>query len=958
MKLSNYIPIVIATVFFAINTYGQEYESSDEYFDDAKRNVEQQNFSNAARLSLKGLKLAPNDLDLKILLGKSYLELGRYDSSRFVLKQVYEKRRKDITVLRYLVNVEQTTKRYSDAICYVNELLEITPYSRGWWRRKIAIYKEMGNYEEAERALKRIQQIYPDDKELQEEYNYIMIGDGTDATKNKKYDEANQIYKTVIDYNPSNKEAYMGIIKNEMLKGNKEEALIFTNRALLELPEDRGLVEKKIGLLEDMGRYDEAINYIQTLPAVFDDIKKNTMPYLMQESARYNEYNDPYTLNKKLYDMNGNSNSLNYVINNALGKGYYIDAEFHIKKALKRNPNSKTLLVKEMELYRATKDTDKFEKSVLNLHEKFPNDTDIKYAYDELMYNRGKRYIQEKRYSEALTIFQDLTSSPDFTKGSEQQIFSIFLLQNRFDEATEQIDKLIQLDPNNADYLLKKSTLYQKMELYDDALEITRNLETQYPLNRRYPVIYVSQTEEYATYLMREGLYSRVLPVVEDGLTRDEDNKLLLNLAINASSAIPNYPKGIQYGQQALQYYPNNKNFKLKLSNMYSLNKEFDNSVAILDSLKLIYKYDRKIKNALGEVLFYKAKDQEEQGLIDEALINYDSAYALNVEDKGAMMRLINLHITERPYEESLDFINEKLKRTPNDNFLRYKKGVVFELLKQYDSAYYYQKYRELDNPYEQQQWNVYLESLGATQLKNELAATYLRASSDSVAFSTALASINYRHFYDKVNTFGLDLNYAARRSGVAFQIGPYYSRVFSPTLYADVGLLFGGQFFPSIKLYGNAYKAFKNDYVGSLGVSWARVNNNANSTNEINYFTITGGVTKTWDDVSANVKLSIMRDDLFFYSNLMASGRFTLNPRGDYLSLILSGGSAPFDQQVQFQQNTFSEFINTMIGAGYKHFISPKTAILIDGTWYNFATRQNIYTNQYNLGLTIITKF
>lgn len=89
-----------------------------------------------------------------------------------------------------------------------------------------------------------------------------------------------------------------------------------------------------------------------------------------------------------------------------------------------------------------------------------------------------------------------------------------------------------------------------------------------------------------------------------------------------------------------------------------------------------------------------------------------------------------------------------------------------------------------------------------------------------------------------------------------------------------------------------------------------------------------------------------------------MGQARFTLNPKGDFLSLILSGGSAPFDQQVQFQQNTFTEFINTMIGAGYKHNLSPKTSILIDGTWYNFATRLNNYTNQYNLGITITTKF
>lgn len=953
MKLKSIFFTAFICLLINSKGFAQEYDSSDLYLDEAKVNVEQGNYANAARLSKKGLKLAPNDLDLKILLSKSYLELGRYDSCRYLLKQVYEKRPKDITVLGYLVNVEQTTKRYSDAICYVNELLEITPYSRGWWRRKILLYKEMGNYEEADRATKRIQQIYPDDPEIKQVYNNIMIGDGNAAIQNKKYDDANQILKTVIDYDPTNKDAYLGIIRNEQLKGNKEEALVFTNRALLEMPDDKELVVKKVGLLEELGRFEEAITYIRSLDrGKHSEMYSKNLPYLMQQSANYNVYNDPYEVNKILYDLNGNSEALTYVINNALGKGYYIDAQFHIDKALKKNPNDKNLLVKQMELFRATKETEKYEKSVLTLHEKFPNDTDITYAYNEVMYNRAKQYVLENRHLDALPIFQDLVSSPDFTKPAEQQIFGIYLHLERFDEANEQIDKLIALDPNDPELLLKKSTMYQKMELFDDALEITKSLETQFPLDKRYPEIFVQQVEEYASYLMREGKYSQVLPLVEDALIRDEDNKRLLDLAINASSAIPNYPKGIQYGRQALQYYPKNKNFQLKLSSLYSLNKEYDNSIAILDTIRQVYKYDRTVKNALGEVLFYRAKDREEQGLVEEALKDYDSAYTLNPTDKGSMMRLVNLHISEKPYQESLDFITQKLKKAPNENFLKYKKGVVFEMMKQYDSAYYYQKYRELDNPFEQREWNLYLESLAATQLKNELAATYLKATSDSLAFSTSLASINYRHFYDKKNTFGLDLNYAARRNGVAFQIGPYYSRVFSPTLYADVGLLFGGQFFPKMKLYGNAYKSFNKGYEAIVGLSWSNLQDGQN------YFTLGLGAAKTWDDIWVNVRLSLMRDNDFFYSNLMAQTKISLNTKGDYLSLILSGGSAPFDQQVQFQQNTFTEFINTMIGAGYKHFISPKTSILIDGTWYNFATFQNNYTNQFNLSIGIITRF
>jgi tetratricopeptide (TPR) repeat protein len=186
MKINKLICIFVVIIFSQLNIYSQIYDSSDLYFEEAKKNIEENNFAKAAKMSWRGLQISPNDLDLKILLGRSNLQLGKYDTARYVLKQVYDRRRKDIDVLQYLVNLEETTKRYSDAICFVNELLEITPYSRGWWLKKINIYKQMGNFQEAERALKRLYQIYPNDTEIGKAYNDVMIGDGNKAIQNKK----------------------------------------------------------------------------------------------------------------------------------------------------------------------------------------------------------------------------------------------------------------------------------------------------------------------------------------------------------------------------------------------------------------------------------------------------------------------------------------------------------------------------------------------------------------------------------------------------------------------------------------------------------------------------------------------------------------------------------------------------------------------------------------------------
>lgn len=958
MKLKRILSILFLCLVSQVY-YAQVYDSSDLYFEEAKKDIAEQNFTRAAKLSWRGLQLAPGDLDLKTLLGKANMSLGRYDTARYVLKQVYLKRRKDIDVLRYLVNIEQTTKRYSDAICYVNELLEITPYSRGWWTRKITIYKEMGNFKEAERALKRLYQIYPEDTEIQNDYNYIMLGDGVDAVKNKRYDVANKVYKTVIDNDPSNKQAYIGIIRNELLQGNPEYALQFTNRALFELPQDKELIEKKIGLLEELGRHEEAITFINRKvdKEKFPEIHATTLPYLMQQSAEFNENNDPYELNKKLSEISGNSEALDYVINTALGRGYYVDAKFYIDKALKRSPNSKKYLVKEMELYKASLQTENYERSVLTLHEKFPTDADITFAYNKIMYDRAKQFVVNRQYTQALPIFEDLLSSPDFTKEAEQQIFGIYIQLNEFDEAIDQIDKLIALDPNNPEYLLKKSTLYQKMDLYDDALEITKDLEQQYPLNLRYPALFVEQSEAYASYLMKEQRYGQVIPVVEEALTRDNNNKTLLNFAINASSAIPDYQKGINYSLSALSFYPNNKDFKLKLSNLYSLNGEFSKSKNLLDSLALTYKYDRKIKNALAEVLFFKAKKQEEDGMVDEALASYDSAYAINPKEEASLLRMVNLHIIEKPNDESLTLIDEKLKKEPTNNFLKYKKGIVFELLEQYDSAYYYQSFREIDNPYEKDKWGLVLENLKAAKLKNQLAATYTKASSDSTAFNTSLANLSYSHKYDDKNTFGANLNYAARRSGVGIQYGVNYSRIFSPTLYADAGVLLGSKFFPKFILYGNAYKGLNNGYEAQAGIRFSRLQN------DINFMALNLGGAKNWEDISLSAKVTLMRDDKFTYFNFAAQSKINVNPKKDFVTLIASFGSAPFNDQLPEGEAAFLDFSNILIGAGYGYNISPRTLLLVNGSWINFKSpitdsSSLFFINQYNLSVSLITKF
>lgn len=105
------------------------------------------------------------------------------------------------------------------------------------------------------------------------------------------------------------------------------------------------------------------------------------------------------------------------------------------------------------------------------------------------------------------------------------------------------------------------------------------------------------------------------------------------------------------------------------------------------------------------------------------------------------------------------------------------------------------------------------------------------------------------------------------------------------------------------------------------------------------------------------------MRDDKFTYFNLMAQAKINVNPRKDYVSLIVSGGSAPFNDQLPEGEAALLDFSNVLIGAGYGYSVSPRTALVLNGTWINFKSNVTdssvlAFINQYNMSVTIITKF
>jgi len=168
---------------------------------------------------------------------------------------------------------------------------------------------------------------------------------------------------------------------------------------------------------------------------------------------------------------------------------------------------------------------------------------------------------------------------------------------------------------------------------------------------------------------------------------------------------------------------------------------------------------------------------------------------------------------------------------------------------------------------------------------------------------------------------------------------------------------LLGSKFFPKFILYGNAYKGLKNGYEAQAGIRFSRLQN------DINFFSLNLGASRTWEDIWVSAKAILMRDDQYNYFNFAAQTRINVNARQDYVSFIVSFGSAPFNDQLAEGETAFLDFSNVLVGAGYGYNISPKTMLLVNGSWINFKSPITdstalAFINQYNLSVSIITRF
>jgi len=877
------------------------------------------------RLADQVLHQTPLDADMHMLLGKYYLQYRRYPEARFELAKSLEINPNNVDAKYLIISVETEAKRYSSAICYVNELLEINPYWKGLWRKKVNLYRAMGNQAEADRLLKRMSQIYPNESGIKEDQVEALNNRRSQLRMDGKLDESIAESKRIIELQPDNKVAYLNLIDDYLKAKDFNKALIYSDRAYRNFVDKLPFLQKKIAILEEQG------NYTALLVLLEQQLKKNPSTQLRKQydkflidAARYAKNEDPDMLYFKIFDKRpGDIEAFQHIYNQLLAEQNPEEALYCLLQHRRAVGASKVLEIKELELYKRMQNEGKVIQLTSQLFVKYPSDEDLKKEYLDLKYKIARGYMQEENYHMAIVEWKEILRFADAetAQSARHGLYNAYLNLNQIDSA---IALLNEQGNVSSEILLKKAALFAKLKVYDQVLDCYRQISAM-----QMGILPVSHAESlfllmnpYIKQLIEEYKFIESRHYLEEWIRLDPNQADAQLSLINVCGQTRDYDSMLRYAETATAKFEDNVNFKIKLAQAMS-----QQPLTIGRSWQLLL-------TTLYRFPYHKP-------LID-AFVGSSDVYS-------------NLLIKEKSYTRGLQVIDSALHYAPGNKEFLYKKGLAYEGLKQFDSAYYYQKYAELA-ALEVSDFKQHIYLLRQRGYKNNLGITHFRARFGDDDAITSISSIMYHRRFEK---YGLQflVNYTGRVDGKGLQGQVDWAHYWSDKWTSNLTTAVSNQFFAKYVIVGTAFYNGVPSWEGEIGLGYRKFF----TADQLAQFNL--GLSKEINDFKVSAKLSnyLQNTENYLY-NLMAKGQYFTAGTKNYVLAMASVGNAPDVDLINSQLYNSFNVLNTMVGAGLGRVLHKNIQASVIGNCYNFQSNNQVangtYRNLYTLYFQLNVNF
>lgn len=930
-----------------------DIHTPDYYEHTVRKAFKRGDWNGGKRLLDEGLKYYPDVSGLNELAGSYYLHRQAYDDARYHLVLAVRDNDGNVEAKQMLVDVEEKTKNYSSAICYVNELLQVNPYWKGLWRRKIALFRKQGNNVEADRLLKRLNQIYPNDPALHRDLSGRL--EEQYLENRRKGDQTATIasLKALVEQNPKNEEYYISLSNLLLQQGKRSEAIDIADRGVQNIPGSAALVMKKAGILAEDNRYGEALTFVKECMKRNHSGRLSSFYNSLQlDAARMEASQDPYVLYGKVYEKSKSEESLNYLLNTAMSRGYYEDALYYIGQARKSRGDTPDLLYKSY-IVNKRMGNDRVANGLLaRLYERTPNNEEIADALATLRLEQATRLMEDGAYADALSLLKFVTdnaSDGETRESAYSRIYTCNMGLRRYDAAELALKTMHEMFPSRSDYVDKRADLLVHRGRIIEALRfIKEEIAKTHDEFMRYH--YISTYEYIATPyikdLLANGAIKKAFEESKNLLELYPASEHGLQYAINSASRLGYWSEFSRLVLIGRKNYPDDRFYLVKQASILHHDGHYSDALDILRT---------SIDDYAGDTLLVQA-------------------FSTNSADWASV--LIKAH---QP-DSAIAVVDSALIFDRDNRTLLYTKGLAFEAKHMYDSAYVYQKFYR-PGILESAEFYRHLGSLQARGHRNTIYFEYLQGRFGELDAITAVATAEYTRKINDHNTFAARVNYAGREGSVAdadpseqtsggtgVQLQGEWTHRFNDRWQATGAAAWANKYFPQFYLSAQLQRNLKNDWEVEAHANYRRIHayqkqwrwnpdyyneSLSSSTGSMVYgiyefdhwlhsysdlLSVGLGASKTLGEFWFNSKFDayLLRSKLYFNYSAQAK-YFPLNDGKTCFQVLGSIGSAPEVTMIDFAMTGTFNHLNTMVGFGGQYRLMKNVTVGVLGTWYTY---------------------
>lgn len=383
--------LIIALLCFLPYLSFAQKKSSDQLFLQAlKASNLNKNYPQAISLAKEGLKLSPDDIDIRLLLGRLYLLSHRETEAEIEWRSILVKNPYQVDALYYLVNLSYENKNLQQAILYASQYLKRYPTDKQMLSKRIAISYEVKDFTSGESYLQEAKTLYPTDQQIKLLYIDSHLNAAMYYQKQGNFRVALKEYEQVLEEDPLNSIVLQALFNLNNQLDDKEFALKYAD-LISQTMIDPSILFKKADILKSMNRFDEALvtaGMIQKskenekkLEFLYQDVLLTKAKYQLQHADTLSALN---TYDQLLIKYPNDTISRQKLINFYGTQGKWQEALTYIDSGLKRYPNNQALWLQKLNFNREMGDISQAYQLSKLLRIEYPENDKIKEVNNEL----------------------------------------------------------------------------------------------------------------------------------------------------------------------------------------------------------------------------------------------------------------------------------------------------------------------------------------------------------------------------------------------------------------------------------------------------------------------------------------------------------------------------------------------------------------------------------------------